>query len=155
MTTRYRDATTKEDITGAFKRAVIMFDGATVNDTVSFPNGFLAQATAQQLADLGVESYEYIPPDPPPTAPPSTDPVDYPLEPFQFFAMLKKLGKTDVVNTAIASISDQDTRHVAEAKFQHMKEFERDDPLFTTLAPAVGLTDAEIDAAWMQAKDIT
>lgn len=83
------------------------------------------------------------------------DPNDYPLEPFQFYAMLEIIGKTGAVASAIASIPDATQRAVAQAKFQHMKEFERSDLLFTVLAPAVGLTDADIDAAWLLAKDFS
>lgn len=145
MTTRFRDLDTGEDMvflpTGGFKR-----------NGFSYARNHLNLATPQELANLNIEAYEYTPPDPPP---PSTDPVDYPLEPFQFFAMLEILGKTDAVNTAIDAIPDATQKAVAKAKFQHMQLFERDDPLFSSLAPVVGLTDAQIDAAWMTAKDIT
>lgn len=147
MVTRYRDAATKEDIDGAFSRFV-----AAHNDTIKFPANFLKNATDQERADLGIEAYEYTPPPPPD---PSTDPNDYPLQPFQFFALLGILGKTDSVTAAIDAIPDATQRAVAKAKFQHSLSFDRSDPLFASLAPAVGLTDAEIDTAWMQAKDIT
>lgn len=147
MITRYRDAATKEDITGAFSRFV-----PSLNDTIKYPANFLKNATLQELSDLGIETYEYIPPAPPAA---STDPNDYPLLPFQFYALLEILGKTDAVNTAIDSISDTTERAIARAKFAHSLSFDRSDPLFTSLAPVVGLTDEAIDTAWMQAKDIT
>jgi hypothetical protein len=95
-------------------------------------------------------------------APPSTDPNDYRLEPFQFFAMLEIMGEAmdpvrDLkaeIETAIDAIEDTTQRAVARAKYQHVTLFHRDNPLFAQLAPSLGLTDAQIDAAWMQAKDI-
>jgi hypothetical protein len=84
---------------------------------------------------------------------PSTDPNDYPLEPYQFFAMLEILDKEAAVEAAIDAIEDATQRAVARAKWKHTLRFDRNDPLFAQLAPVVGLTDAEIDAAWMQAKD--
>lgn len=154
MATKHRDIETQEEISGAFVRLVKVYDGVKMGnpdddegDTLSFSKDFLGRATPQQLADVGIEAFEY-------TTQSSTDPIDYPLEPFQFFAMLEILGKTGAVNTAIDAITDATERAVARSKFQHMKVFRRDNSLFTTLAPAVGLTDAQIDIAWMQAKEI-
>lgn len=94
--------------------------------------------------------------------PVSTDPADYPLEPFQFEAMLEILGKVDAVDAAINAISDPTIRAVARAKRRSPPggRYERNDPLFGALDDTVfpGLTEAErnaaIDTAWMQAKDI-
>jgi hypothetical protein len=94
--------------------------------------------------------------------PASTDPNDYPLEPFQFEAMLEILGKVDAVDAAINAITDPTVRAVARAKRRAPPGglYERSDPLFDALDDTVfpGLTEAErnaaIDTAWMQAKDI-
>ena len=86
--------------------------------------------------------------------PPSTNPNDYPLRPDQFFAMLDIAGLTNAVNTAIAAIPDATQRAIAKAKLNHTLIFERSNPLFNSLKGAVGMTDAQIDAMWMQAKDI-
>lgn len=97
-----------------------------------------------------------------PAPAPSTSPNDYPLQPFQFFAMLEIMGQgmnpaRDLkaeIGAAMDAIPDTATRAVARAKYEHTIAFHRDNPLFAQLAPTLGLTDTEIDAAWMQAKDI-
>ena len=90
----------------------------------------------------------------PPVPPPSTNPNDYPLRPDQFFAMLDIAGLTASVNAAIDAIPDAKTKAIAKAKLNHTLIFERSNPLFNSLKGAVGMTDAQIDAMWMQAKDI-
>jgi hypothetical protein len=97
-----------------------------------------------------------------PAPDPSTDPNDYPLQPFQFFAMLEIMGQgmdpardlNAEIGAAIDAIPDTATRAVARAKYEHIEAFHRDNPLFAQLAPTLGLSDAEIEAAWMQAKEI-
>jgi hypothetical protein len=84
----------------------------------------------------------------------ATDPNNLPLNRIQFMAMVEILGKTAAIETAINGIADVQQRAVAKAKFYHSSRYDRADPLFDTLAPAVGLTDAEIDAAWLQAAAI-
>ncbi len=84
----------------------------------------------------------------------STDPNDYPLRPDQFFAMLAIAGLTDAVTAAVAAIPDARQRAIAGAKLNHTDAFHRDNPLFETLKAGVGVTDAQIDAMWMQAKDL-
>jgi hypothetical protein len=90
----------------------------------------------------------------PPPPPPSTNPADYPLRPDQFFAMLDIAGLTASVNAALDAISDPTAKAIAKAKFNHTQVFNRSNPLFETLKAGVGVTDAQIDAMWMQAKDI-
>lgn len=85
---------------------------------------------------------------------PSTDPADYPLERYQFLAMLDIAGLKPLVATAIASIADRAQRAVAQAKFDSTSTFERNDPLLVSLSAAAGLTPGQVDAYWMQAKDL-
>jgi hypothetical protein len=77
-----------------------------------------------------------------------------PLEPFQFWAMIDILEKKDAIYAAIGAIPDKTQRAVVKAKLERMERFDRDDPLFAQLAPAVGLASDEIDAAWIQAAAI-
>lgn len=90
----------------------------------------------------------------PPPSPPSTDPHDYKLKPFQFFAMLKIAGVEQAVADAIAAIEDPAERAVAEARLYYSMEYDRGSPLIDQLAPAVGLTVEQIDQYWMQAKEL-
>lgn len=85
---------------------------------------------------------------------PSTDPHDYPLSPYQFRAMLKIADIEAIIVQAIADIADPAARAVAEAKLDYALSYQRADPLFAMLAPIVGLTDAQIDGLWLQAKDL-
>lgn len=74
-----------------------------------------------------------------------------PLVPYQFRAMLKIAGVEEAVTAAVAAIPDPAQRAVAEAKVEYALSFQRDDPLFEMLGPAVGLTSARIDELWRQA----
>ena len=87
---------------------------------------------------------------------PSTDPVDYPLNPAQFEAIISILGVTiEQIDGAIdMAIADPVDNAFAKAKARKSTEYNRDNPLFALLGPLLSLTDAQIDAAWMQAKDL-
>lgn len=85
--------------------------------------------------------------------PASTNPNGYPLEPYLFFVMLKILGKEAAAEAAVNAIPDATHKAVARAKWKHATRFDRNDPLFSQLAPVVGLTNSQIDTAWMQAKE--
>jgi hypothetical protein len=124
---------------------------------IAYPRNIEQLWTPDQLAAIGLE---VVPP--PAPVPPSTDPADYPLEPFQFYAMLEIIGaQSDPVRdleaeilAAIDAIPDINTKAVARAKLKHTTLFHRDNPLFAQIAPTLGMGDAEIDTAWMAAKDI-
>lgn len=124
---------------------------ADIDDRVKYPRKWLLQATTDEIAALGFVAYE---PEPEPEPEPSTDPNDYPLEPFQFFAMVEILGKADEIESAIDKIENPVLRAVVRAKFQHGSKFHRSATAFAVLAPLIELSNEQIDAAWMQAKDI-
>lgn len=81
---------------------------------------------------------------------PPKGPIDYPLKRWQFRAMVAYLDKGTEIEASINLLPDAMERAVAMARYKDSDVYERDDPLFDQLAPVVGLTDAEIDAAWMQ-----
>lgn len=87
---------------------------------------------------------------------PSTNPVDYPLNPAQFEAILSLIGITvDQIDAAIDSvISDAVANAFAKAKVRKATSYNRDNELFGLLVPVMNITDAQIDAAWLQAKDL-
>lgn len=93
---------------------------------------------------------------PAPPAPParSTNPADYPLQRYQFDAMLDIAGLKPLITPAIASITDPVQRAVAQAKYDDTQVFNRTDPLLNQLAAAAGLTSAQVDAYWMQANGL-
>lgn len=100
-------------------------------------NGELVDADARQLAQIEQAAL-------------NKTPAQYPLKRWQFQAMVEYLGKGAAIETAINAIPDAMQRAIAIARYKDSDVYERDDPLFDELAPVVGLTDAEIDAAWMQ-----
>lgn len=91
----------------------------------------------------------YVPPTP------STNPADYPLTPAQFKAMIAISGYGTDVDNAIAAIPDAIDREVVRAKYLYSTSYRRDNPIIAMLQPAVGITDVELDALWMVAKDLT
>jgi len=86
----------------------------------------------------------------------SADPTDYPLNPAQFDAILSLIGITvDQIDAAIDSvISDAVANAFAKAKVRKATSYNRDNELFGLLVPVMNITDAQIDAAWLQAKDL-
>lgn len=81
---------------------------------------------------------------------PARGPVDYPLEPFEFHAMVAVLGRDAQIRGAIAGIADRVERTVALARYEQSRLYHRDDALLMQVALAIDMADAEIDAAWMQ-----
>lgn len=79
----------------------------------------------------------------------SVDPNDYPLKRWEFKAMVDFLGVAEKIVVAISAIPDPLARAKAMARYQESDLYRRDDPMFDQLAPLVGLTPSQIDAAWM------
>ena len=87
---------------------------------------------------------------------PSTDPRDYPLTAWQFKAVVNQMGNANTIRTAINQLPDTlEGRHAAMAKFEHGTLFHRDHPLVAQVAQIIGMTEAEMDAKWLEAKDLT
>jgi len=74
-----------------------------------------------------------------------------PLNRIQFEFMVEKLGVGAAIEAAIEAIPEGDEQILARVLYRSGQLFERGHSLFTTLAPAVGLTTEQIDAAWLQA----
>lgn len=81
---------------------------------------------------------------------PIAEPIYYPLKRWQFKAMVDVLAVAPAIEDAIAAMPDPLARAVALARYRESDVYRRDDPLFDTLAPMVGLTGEQIDDAWMQ-----
>jgi len=125
---------------------------ATILDADAIPDGKRSVAKEVELisgSPKWVHTLKDIPP-------PSTDPIDYPLNPAQFEAITSILGVTiEQIDGAIdMAIADPVDNAFAKAKARKSTEYNRDNPLFALLGPLLSLTDAQIDAAWMQAKDL-
>ena len=81
------------------------------------------------------------------------------LNRIQFEFMVEKLNLTSAIEAAIAALpetTEQETnaKIMAKVLFKSGQEFERLHPLFAQLAPAVGLTDQQLDEIWLQAKSV-
>lgn len=78
------------------------------------------------------------------------------LNRIQFEFMVEKLGLGSAIETALTAMpegteAEQNAKILARVLYRSGQLFERSHYLFTTLAPAVGLTEEQIDAAWQQA----
>ena len=90
----------------------------------------------------------FTPPEPPEQ--PTPTPTDYPLKRWQFKAMVAYLGIEAAIEGAIeVAFPDALPRAVVLARYRESDVYNRNDPLFAQLAPAVGLTSEQLDAAWM------
>lgn len=105
----------------------------------------------EELAAMGLERFT----PPPPEAPslPAVPPLERPLQPVQFQAMLRLSGKYDEIMAAVAQLPAQQ-RAVVEAKIEYSLAYWRSNPLFDTLGQMVNLTSEDIDALWLQALEI-
>lgn len=81
------------------------------------------------------------------------------LNRIQFEFMVEKLGIGPAIEAAIAQMPDdteteQNAKILARVLYRSGQDFKRGHPLFTELAPAVGFTSEQIDAAWLAALTI-
>ena len=86
--------------------------------------------------------------------PPILTASDYPLQPYQFWAMVAIANLQTAIDNALSAITDPVQKAIATAKLNHTLSFNRNDPLVNLLGEAAGLTSDQIDAYWMQAKDL-
>ena len=74
----------------------------------------------------------------------------------QFKFMVRKLGLNAAIPQAIAALpsgteAETDFKLMAETLWEDGDRFERAHPLFAALAPALNLTNEQIDEAWLAA----
>lgn len=74
-----------------------------------------------------------------------------PLNRIQFEFMVEKLGIGTAVQGAIEAMPAGDEKILAKVLYRSGQEFVRTHSLFTTLAPAIGMTSEQIDEAWLAA----
>jgi thiamine pyrophosphate-dependent acetolactate synthase large subunit-like protein len=74
-----------------------------------------------------------------------------PLPRADFLLALLSMGRTEAhVLAAIAQLPEAD-QAAANILFRHRASYRRDHPLVVAMAPALGLTPEQVDAAWVQA----
>lgn len=87
------------------------------------------------------------------------DPSNFVLNRIQFEFIISKLGLVTAIDAAIEAMPESTDEEVnakimARVLRQYGQDFERNHPLFTELAPLVGITSEQIDYMWLLAKDI-
>ena len=124
-----------------------------IKDESAKPNSYIVADDVEVFGgftDNGDGSFTAPTPDP-------INPLDEPLNQVQFFTLLEfAFGKNeqDVVAVIESAISDPMQRIAAKNKFLKSVSYHRNNELFSILAPALGITNEQIDAAWAQALTI-
>lgn len=72
------------------------------------------------------------------------------LAPYQFRSMIRLSGKQEDIYAFIESLPEPD-KTIAQSKLEYSLVFKRDNDLVLAARDAIGLTDTELDALWIQA----
>ncbi len=124
-----------------------IWNGEPINN-VRHPRNIATRWTDEELAAIGLERIE-----PEPVAEPETDPLTVPLNSVQFEAMLGLTGKRDDIMIFVNAL-DEPQRSIALAKINRSIAYHRNNELFAQIATAVGISDEQLDAYWLQALEI-
>ncbi len=124
-----------------------LWNGEPIDD-LRYPKSIAELWTNEKLAGIGLERFTPEAPEPEPV-----DPLSIPLNPVQFEAVLNMTGKRAEIDMAVEAM-EEPARSIAKAKIARSQSYDRDDPLFASLAAAIEMTDAELDALWVQALEI-
>ena len=81
------------------------------------------------------------------------------LNRIQFEFMVEKLGLRPIIDNAITAMPETTEEEInakvmAKVLFNSGQEFYRLHPLFTQLAPLVGLTEEQLDQIWLDARKV-
>ncbi|MBN9047466.1 MAG: hypothetical protein J0H18_17640 [Rhizobiales bacterium] len=131
-------------------RAVVTFDDGRVwpmcvHGTYDTDEG-LDLWTRANAGDFGAIADYVAPPEPTPEEIRAAMPA---LSAKQIRLGLLSLGKLDGVDAAIDAMSEPD-RSQAKIQWEYATEFHRLHPLIVNIMPLLGLTDDQVDTAWMQ-----
>lgn len=83
------------------------------------------------------------------------DPTKFPLLPWQFKAMVAYLGKDAAIRAAINSMSDALQNAVAMSRYENATYYNYEDPFLQSMRVAISMSEEDLSAAWMIAKDLT
>jgi hypothetical protein len=117
-------------------------------DEVRHPKSIAKLWSDEELAQIGLERFtpEFPEQDP-------VEPLSIPLNPVQFEAVLNMTGKRAEIDLAVEAM-EEPARSIAKAKIARSQSYDRDDPLFASLAAAIEMTETELDGLWLQALEI-
>ncbi|GHA15049.1 hypothetical protein GCM10007989_07250 [Devosia pacifica] len=125
--------------------------GVRMPSGVYHPRSWFRTASQQQISGAGFVIYE--PPEPEPVPEPTHNLT--PLQPWQFWAMMRLTGQEQTVRDYIASLNDEESENydpqswaVASAIIDHSLEYRRDHPLVEDLRQLVGMTESQLDDLW-------
>jgi hypothetical protein len=85
---------------------------------------------------------------------PSTNPNDYPLNPAQFKALVGYLNKDAAIRAAIAHIPDPMQKAWSLSRYENSVTYRHNDPFLQSMREAVEMSEEDLAAAWMIAKDL-
>ena len=69
--------------------------------------------------------------------------------------MVIYLDKDTAILAAIASIPDALTRAASLSRYENASSYRYDDAFLQSMRVAIGMSEADLSAAWMIAKDLT
>lgn len=121
--------------------AVVPFNVPSGKQKVGAPSYVVGKDSVQEVYEV-----EDIPP---------PDPADHPLNNWRFHWMIGKLGWDATIRAVIGSIQDEDARTITLARYEKSHEYNRNDAALNQIAALVGLSKAELDAAWMTAATVS
>ena len=84
------------------------------------------------------------------------DPKNFPLTNIQFHAMVDFLEMDGPVRAVLDAMPKGIQRSMAIKRYENSTSYDRNDPLVAAIAASdvVALSDADLDAAWMEAKEL-
>lgn len=82
------------------------------------------------------------------------DPAKFPLLPWQFKAMVAYLDKDSDIRTAINAISNPLQKAVALSRYENATSYNYGDTFLQNMRGAIGMSETDLSAAWMIAKDL-
>lgn len=103
-------------------------------------NGVVRDATPEEAAEIEARANT-----------PQVPVVPESVAMWQARAVMIEEGILDTILAVLAAIEDEQARKLAQAKFEYSNTVRRDDPLVTLVIPALGKSEAEIDAMFIRA----
>ena len=120
---------------------------------VFVPDETFVEGPDDVFAGFAFDGQMYTAPAPPT---PSIDPNDYPLNRFQFEALVVAIGLSfSAIESAIDAMSLNDfEKAVGKSRLRNANSYHRAHPLVEAVRAKLGMPVAELDSTWLMAKDL-